>query len=72
MYENVLDTDDVRVLNTIGLSAKLSDVFSLKLAHSLSFDNVPPGFDPDIETYSDLELRRLDQITTATLVASVF
>ncbi len=72
VYENVLDASDVRVLNTIGLSAKLSDVFSLKLSHSLSFDNVPPGFDPDIETYSDLELRRLDQITTATLVASVF
>lgn len=72
VYENVLQTEDVRVLNTAGLSSKLSDVFSLKLSHALIFDNVPAGFDPETETYGDNELRKLDMVTTATLVASIF
>lgn len=61
LYENVVDPKDLRVLTTAGLNTKISDKLSFKLGHGLVFDNVPvEGF------------RNLDQVTTATLVASIF
>lgn len=60
IYENVLDPADLRMLNTASFSAALSTIFSLKLSHSLTFDNVP------VEGY-----RKLDQISMVTLVATI-
>jgi putative salt-induced outer membrane protein YdiY len=60
VYENVLDPTDLRVLNEAAISARLSDIFSLKLSNQLSFDNVPvEGF------------RQLDQVTLVSLVATL-
>jgi len=59
-YENVLSPADFRLTNTASITASLSDRFSLKLSHSLAFDNVP------VEGY-----RNLDQTSTATFVASI-
>lgn len=60
VYENVLTPVDVRLLNEASLTAKLSNKFSLKLAHSLIYDNQPvEGFQP------------LDQTTIVTFVASI-
>lgn len=60
IYESVLDFEDVRMLNTAALTSTLSGKLSLKLSHSLIFDNVPvEGFEP------------LDQTTMVTLVASL-
>lgn len=60
VYENVLDFQDLRVLNTASLNVGLSDKLSLKFSHQLLFDNVPvTGF------------QKLDQTTMATLVASI-
>ncbi len=59
-YENILDTADLRVLNEAALSAKLSDVFSVKLSNQLTFDNVP------VQGY-----RKLDQVTLISLVATL-
>jgi putative salt-induced outer membrane protein YdiY len=60
VYENVVDLNDVRMLNTASLSAGLSNKLSLKLSHALIFDNVPvAGF------------VSLDQTTMATLVANI-
>ena len=60
VYENVLDFQDLRLLNNIALSAKLSDVFSVKLSNALTFDNQP------VEGY-----RPLDLTTMVTLVATL-
>lgn len=60
IYENVLDLQDVRILNTATFSSALSSALSLKLSHALIFDNVPvEGFGP------------LDQTTTVTVVATI-
>lgn len=60
VYENVLDPNDVRVLNTAALSAALGTVLSLKVSHQLTFDNVPvEGF------------RKLDQTSMVTVVATL-
>lgn len=60
VYVNVLDPEDVRVLNTATLSSAISSNLSLKVSHSLIFDNVPvEGFE------------KLDQTTMLTLVASL-
>jgi len=60
VYENVIDLEDVRVINTAAITAALSGKVSLKLSHSLMFDNVPvEGFAP------------LDQTTLATLVLTI-
>ena len=60
LYENVIDPADLRILNAASLSTTLSSKFSLKLSHSLIFDNVPvEGF------------RKFDQTTAITLVASL-
>ncbi len=59
-YENILDPTDLRVLNEAAISAKLSDVFSVKLSNQLTFDNVP------VEGY-----RPLDQVTLVSLVATL-
>ena len=60
VYENVIDTKDLRLLNTAAVSATLSTKLSLKLSHSLIFDNVP------VEGFVSL-----DQTTMATLVANI-
>jgi hypothetical protein len=60
LYENVLDVQDVRVLNTAALTSRLSEAFSVKLSHSLLFDNVPVA-----------GLRKLDQVSMVTLVATL-
>jgi putative salt-induced outer membrane protein YdiY len=59
-YENVVDPADLRVLNEAAISAKLSDIFSVKLSNQLTFDNVP------VEGY-----RKLDQVTLVSLVATL-
>jgi len=59
-YQNVVDFNDVRILNTAALTTTLSGKLSLKLSHSLIFDNVP------VEGFVSL-----DQTTMATLVASI-
>ena len=60
LYENVVDTEDLRILNTAALTAALNGKLSIKLSHALIFDNVPvAGF------------VKLDQTTMATLVANV-
>ena len=59
-YENVLDTDDLRVLNTAALTSTLSGRFSIKLSHGLLFDNVPVA-----------GLRKFDQVPMVTLVATL-
>jgi putative salt-induced outer membrane protein YdiY len=59
-YENILELDDLRVLNEAAISAKLSDIFSVKLSNQLTFDNVP------VEGY-----RKLDQVTLVSLVATL-
>ncbi|MBX2803785.1 MAG: DUF481 domain-containing protein [Myxococcales bacterium] len=60
IYENVVDLADVRILNTASLSASLSSDFTVKLSHSLIWDNVPvTGF------------RKFDQTTGVTLVATL-
>lgn len=60
IYENVVDLNDVRVLNTAALTSNLNSKLSLKVSHSLIFDNVPvEGFQP------------LDQTTMVTFVATL-
>lgn len=59
-YENVIDLADLRILNTAAVTSSLSGKLSLKVSHSLIFDNVPvEGFES------------LDQTTMLTLVASL-
>jgi len=60
VYENVIDTKDLRILNTAALTSSLNDKLSLKLSHTLIFDNVP------VEGFV-----KLDQTTMATLVANI-
>lgn len=60
LYENVAQLDDLRLLNTATLSSALSNRLSIKLSHSLIFDNIP------VEGY-----RKLDQTTMLTLVATI-
>jgi hypothetical protein len=59
-FENVVNPADLRVLNEAAVSAKLSDIFSVKLSNQLTFDNVP------VEGY-----RKLDQVTLISLVATL-
>ena len=60
VYENVIDLADLRILNTASLTAALDSKLSLKVSHSLIFDNVPvEGFQP------------LDQTLGVTLVATL-
>jgi len=60
VYENVVTPADVRVLNTGFATSRISDKLSLKLSHTLTYDNVPvEGFQP------------LDQVTMLTLVATL-
>lgn len=58
IYENIRDVEDLRVLSTLAFTARMSTVFSLRISHSLTFDNQPvEGFLP------------LDLSTVATVVA---
>lgn len=60
VYENFLDFEDVRILNTAALTSALTGKLSVKLSHALIFDNVPvEGF------------RSLDQTTMVTLVVTL-
>ncbi len=60
VFPNVVDLEDIRLLNQAAISAKLSDIFSLRFSHDLTFDNQPvEGFRP------------LDQTVRATIVASI-
>lgn len=60
VYENILDTRDLRLYNKAAITTKLSDVFTLRFGNELTFDNLPvEGF------------RKLDQTTKITLVASI-
>jgi putative salt-induced outer membrane protein YdiY len=59
-YENVQDFDDLRVLNGIALTSQVSGKVSIKLSHTLTFDNVPvEGFE------------KLDQTAMATVVVTL-
>jgi putative salt-induced outer membrane protein len=60
VYENLIDFEDLRVLNTAALTASLSGKLSLKISHSLAFDNVP------VESFAPL-----DQTSMVTLVLSI-
>ncbi|MFK7928033.1 MAG: YdiY family protein [Myxococcota bacterium] len=60
VYPNVLVIEDVRVLNTASLGAKLSDKLGFKTGYNLRFDNQPvEGF------------RKADHALTASLVISI-
>ena len=60
IYEAVPTFADVRIYNTASLVSALGSKFSLKLSHSLIFDNIPvEGF------------QKLDQTMNVTLVASI-
>lgn len=60
LYENVVDPADLRLLNTAAITAKVGKPLSLKVGHTLIFDNVPvEGF------------RKLDHTLTLTLVATL-
>lgn len=61
VYENVLDTRDLRLLNQAALSVKLHEALNLKLSHNLIFDNQP------VDGY-----RRADQTLNLTIVATLF
>ncbi len=60
VYENVLDLNDIRVLNTASILMKVSNTLQFKLGHSLIYDNVP------VEGFG-----KLDSTISATLVASI-
>ncbi len=60
VYENLLDRQDARVLNTASLTVRMSDKMSFKLSHILVFDNVP------VQGY-----RKADQTATVSLVATL-
>ena len=70
VYENVVDPNDLRMLNTASLTSKFSSVFSLKLSHALAFDNVPVEITN--AAGANVPLQKLDQTTLVTLVASIF
>jgi putative salt-induced outer membrane protein YdiY len=60
VYPNVVVFEDVRILNTASLTAKLSDKLGFKTAYNLRFDNQPvEGF------------RRADHAITASLVVTL-
>ena len=60
LYENVVDFNDFRLLNSAFITSALSNTLSLKLSHTLTFDNVPvEGF------------QTLDQVSMVTLVATL-
>ncbi|MEQ1501816.1 MAG: DUF481 domain-containing protein [Myxococcota bacterium] len=60
LYENLVDFEDLRLLNTAAVTSTLSGKLSLKVSHALIFDNVPvEGFE------------KLDQTTMVTLVISL-
>lgn len=61
VYPNLVDLEDVRLLNTASLAAKLSDKLGFKTSYNLRFDNVPvsPAY------------RKTDHSLTASLVVTV-
>jgi putative salt-induced outer membrane protein YdiY len=61
IFENLLDFEDLRLINTASLTSALSSKLSLKLSHQLLFDNQPVK----------AEFRKVDQSMQVTLVASI-
>lgn len=60
VFENVLTPADLRLLETLAVTSRISDSFTFKTSYGLVFDNVPvEGFRP------------LDQVVMVTLVASI-
>ena len=60
VYPNVVVIEDVRVINSASLAAKLSDKLGFKTSYNLRFDNQPVvGF------------RKADHALTASLVISI-
>jgi putative salt-induced outer membrane protein YdiY len=60
LYQSLLAFDDLRVNNTLAVTASVDKRVALKLSHRLSFDNVPvEGYQP------------LDHTTLATVVFTV-
>lgn len=60
IYENLVDRNDLRLLNTATFTSTINSKLTLKLSHKLLFDNVP------VETF-----RKTDQTTMVTLVATL-
>lgn len=60
VYENLIDFDDVRLLNTVSFTSQLNGQLALKLSNTLIYDNVP------VEGYAPL-----DQTSMVTLVATI-
>lgn len=59
-FPNVIDYEDVRLISTSSLAAKLSEKLGFKTAYNLRFDNVPvPGY------------RKADHAVTASLVITI-
>ena len=60
LFENLIHREDFRLVNQAGLTMNLSSAIKVKFSHTLRFDNEPVvGF------------RTTDQITMATIVASI-
>ena len=59
-FENVLTPTDIRVLNEVSLTTKITSRFSFKLLHSVSVDNLPvEGF------------QRVDQTAAVSFIATI-
>ena len=61
---------DLLLTNSIGITAKLSDKFSLKVSDAITFDNVPAAV--TLPDGTAAERRKLDNTTMATFVATLF
>jgi putative salt-induced outer membrane protein YdiY len=60
VYENILDFEDVRMLNTVSFTSNLNKTLSLKLSNILIYDNVP------LEGFA-----KLDTTSMVTFVATI-
>lgn len=60
---------DLLLTNSLGITAKLSDKFSLKVSDAITFDNVPAAV--TLPDGSSAERRKLDNTTMATFVATL-
>ena len=60
VFENLIDRQDARVLNSVSLTVRVGDRMSFKVSHSLIFDNVP------VQGY-----RKTDQGATVSMVTTL-